>query len=362
MTIPLSKILLPLAVAAVFGQFSSAQLCHQISHVTGAPLTAEVETSHAEGAAPSLAEKIARNSNGSTYCATYDRDGKLLRVEIEDVPNNRALSFSVFRPPNDHDHTYRESTPEHGFLTRSLEEERQSLRKSYDCWTNEPDRQRDNHFTHLVPLGEKLGDGMTLFGLRVEMTDLDGEKHANESWQSDLGLTMTYTYMRPREGKYIHSVVTNLRREEPDPALFQIPKEYLSDPLLEANTIFIDNQTGSPEISGGAVRQLGSWKNGPHGKPLAVVNEKNTADLTATLSRIPVIDQKSTTSGVRLQVSLRDSPEPVFETTVRSTGSDHGDEFAAYRCMEELWNRLASTHVGRWPPAVFPQSKPAGSE
>jgi hypothetical protein len=359
----LSRILLLPAITAAFSQPSASQICHQAPHVVGAPFTAKSETTYKDGGSPSSTEQIARDSNGSLYCATYNRDGNLVRVEIEDVPNNRQISFNAPLNSNDHNRTYRQSTPERGFSTESLEEERLALRKRYQCWTDEPDHQRADHLAHYIPLGERPGDGMTLFGLRVETTNADGKKQANESWQSDIGLMMSYTYMDPGRGKYIHSVVTNLRREEPDASLFLVPKEYLSDPLLDANTIFIVNQTGSPEILNAATAYLALWKDKkPLVKPLTIVAERNAADLTATLAKVPLNDQGSTTSGVQLQIYLRESTNPVFEVTERSSGSEAADKFAARQCVLDLFNRVVNTHVGQWPPAAHAETKTPASE
>jgi hypothetical protein len=359
----LSRILLTLAAVAAFRQSSSAQRCH-IVNVVGAPFTADVTNTYSKaGKTRVTTTHVARASNGSVYCAGYDSEGKLTGVEFDDVPGNRRTVLFVPRFPTDHNHTYSLLTPEDGFSTPSIEDVRQKLRRNQQRYAKDPDRENDLYHSHSIPLGEKSVDGMILFGLRVETTDEDGEKHAYETWESDLGLTMSYSILRPGELEETHSVLTNLRREEPDPSLFQIPKEYLSDPLLEAKTIFIDNQTGAPEILRGAVSQLDGWKKDRYVKPLAVVHERSAADLTATLARASVTDQGATTSGVRLQIYLREAQAPIFEAAERSSGSESGDEFAAFRCMEGLRNTVANTHVGqRRPPVAQTGFKPAGQD
>lgn len=361
---PLSRIVLALAAVAAFSQSSSAQRCH-IANVVGAPFTATMTNTYSKVPNAYVATShIARKSNGSVYCATYDGAGKLLSVEFDDVPANRRTVLYVPRFPNDHNHTYSLLTPEDGFSTPSIEDMREKLRRKQQIYAEHSDSEHDNRHWHLIPLGERSVDGMILFGLRFEIRHEDGEKGGgSETWESDLGLTMSYSALSPgdvEETHVIHSALTNLRREEPDPSLFQIPKEYLSDPLLEAKTIFIDNQTGAPEILRGAVRQLDGWKRDM--KPLAVVDERSAADLTATLSRASVTDQGATTSGVRLQIYLREAQAAIFEAE-RSSGSESGDEFAAFRCMEGFRNLVASIHVGpQRPPVSQTGFKPAGQD
>jgi hypothetical protein len=56
--------------------------------------------------------------------------------------------------------------------------------------------------------------------------------------------------------------------------------------LLEANTIFIDNQTGVPEVLDMATTQLNSSKWPLTHKPVTIVQDKSAADLMATFTKI----------------------------------------------------------------------------
>jgi hypothetical protein len=336
MTVQVPKALLTLLLTGVLVKPVSAQ---HIENVVGAPFTATTSyTSHSTGKTQKVTDQIARAADGSTYHGYYDPDGRLRRVEINDLPNNRKIAFFA----NTLDHSYTVSTPPDGkFTTRSTEEVRKQLRRIQSLLTENPDNKTFSGRVHHTSLGEKSSDGMLLFGFRHEIADDDGEKYVREDWRSDLGIVMSSTSTREEhESSY---VVTNIRQEEPDPSLFRIPKEYLSDPLLDANTVFIENHTGSQEVLDAAVGRFNSWKKRPPGKAWIIVEEKNTADVTAAFTRS--VDQNSM-PGIRLQIYLRDSGEPVFEV-VQSPNSGHDDELAAMRCLDGLWSRQANTHVGQ---------------
>lgn len=214
--------------------------------------------------------------------------------------------------------------------------------------------------------GERPDDGMTLFGRRVEETFGDGTKRVSEYWDSDLGIQMSRTVDGPQPDRHESLFVTDIRREEPDPSLFQLPKEYLSDPLLEVTTIFIDNRTGVPEVLEMARIQLNSWKWPPAHGPLTIVQDKSTADLTATFTKITVTELEASpqtiktpsltpASGIKMEIHLRGSSEIEFENAVGSSGTAKSDGFAAQTCVTALWNLVANTRVGQWPPAGAPK-------
>lgn len=264
------------------------------------PFTA-TKTLYGDSYAPPLVWQIARASDGSVYYGAYGSDGRLFSVEIENVPNNRRIFYFVSRP-NDYNHTYTQSTPTHGFSKVSIDQVRERLRRNQQHWAEDPDLEKNNLHSHFIPLGERPGEGTTLFGVRVETSYENGEKRINERWESDLGLMMSSTNTGPGEGHDSHWVITDLRREEPDPILFQIPKEYLSDPVLDANTIFIENQTGSPETLHGALTEFNLWTRlKPPVKPLGIAKEKSAADRTAVFTRVSVTDQGPMTSGLKLR-------------------------------------------------------------
>jgi hypothetical protein len=360
MTIRFPIILLVLVLCGVFRELAVGQ---NAQNIIDAPFTA-TETFNEAGQTPVIM-RIARASDGSTYRGSYGHDGNFGQVFIEDVPNHRRIEYPV-PPPNIRDHTYR-LTPQ-SFSTESIEKYRERLRRSQQHFADDPDDVKAGRQYHHIPLGEKAGDGMMLFGVRAEETFADGTKRISEHWDSDWGITMSRTSTGPQEGKQMAWVVTDIRREEPDPSLFQIPKEYFSDPLLEVNTVFIDNQTGVPEVLDMATTQLNSWKWPPVHKPLTIVQEKNAADLTAVFTKISAADLQAShqaisestttpTSGIKLQVYLRGSPGPEFENAMGSSGTAKGDGRAAQMSVTALWNVVLNARVGQWPPPGGSQSK-----
>jgi hypothetical protein len=335
------------------GAFKEPALAQLTAHVLGAPFTATV-TSNVVGQAPIKTMRIARASNGSTYRRPYERDGKYSQVFIEDVPNHRRIEYRI-GPQEFRDHTY-QLTAEN-FITQSVEDYRARL----GCCIPDRDKVEGGRLYHYTSLGEKTDDGMILFGRRVEETFDDGTKRVNEYWDSDLGIQVSRTEDGPKPGRHGYWVVIDIRREEPDPNLFQVPKEYLSDPLLEANTIFIDNQTGVPEVLDMATAQLNSWKWPPAHKPLTIVQDKSAADLAATFSKLTDTELQASfqmakpskptaVTGIKMRVHLRGSSEIEFENAAGSSGTAKGDGFAAQTCVTALWTLVANAHVGQWPP------------
>ena len=352
MVIRFPRIFLALILCVAFKEPALAQ---STDHVLDAPFTATVITTSEEGQAPIKKMRIARASNGSTYSGPYERDGKYGMVFIGDVPNHRRIEYQV-PPPNIRNHTYRLTAD--NFFVESLEEHRARL----GCCIPDKDKVKGGHLYHYTSLGEKTEDGMVLFGMRVEETFDDGTKRVSEYWDSDLGIRVSTTVDGPKPGKHGSWVVTDIRREEPDPSLFQVPKEYLSDPLLEVSTIFIDNQTGVPEVLDMATTQLNSWKWPPAHKPLTIVQDKSEADLAATFTKITDTELQASyqgikaskptpVSGIKMRIHLRGSSEIEFENAAGSSGTAKGDGSAAQTCVTALWNLVANARVGQWPPS-----------
>lgn len=291
------------------------------------------------------------------YYGCSGADDRLSSVDISDVPNNRRITFFV-PPPNVPNHTYMLTAPRGGkFTTVSADEVREQLHRRQGFCREQPQ----------ISLGERSSDGLTLFGFRSEKIYDNGQKRVTEYWESDLGIVVSSKDLGPMEGEEHSYVVTNVRREEPDPSLFQIPKEYISDPLLEAKTIYIENLTGAPEVVDAALGELDVWKKPPlvsQVKPLTVVGEKNAADLTATFTRVPVVEGSSkeepnkdgsskegaSKPGIRMEIFPRGSSDPAYQVTlVLERDSVNGHKLVAMRCFNALWNRLSSTRVGLQP-------------
>jgi hypothetical protein len=350
MMIQFPRIFLALILCGVFVKPASAQ---QIEHAVGAPFTATFSIT--TPGQPRYVCQMARASDGSIYRGCSGANGRLSRVEISDVPNNRVIAFFV-PPPDVPNHTYTLlPPPQHGKYTiKSADDVREELRRGqgFCSCREEPS----------TSLGERSSDGLTLFGFRTEKTYSDGRKRVTEYWESDLGIVVSSKSVGPQEGEEHSYVITNIRREEPDPSLFQIPKEYISDPLLEAKTVYIENLTGTPEVVDGVLGDLYFWKRPPlgsHVKPLTVVNDKNAADLTATFTRVPVVEgsnvdgsnkEGSGKPGIRMEVFPRDSSDPAYRVTlVLERDSVDGHKLIAMQCFNALRNRLETTRVGLQP-------------
>jgi len=311
----------------------------QIANVIDAPFTATFERT--TPGQPKRTCQIARASNGSVYFGCAGSNGKITSVDINDVPNNRQIAF--FPPaPGNFNHTYRLYPPQEGkFKILSAQEVREQLRsgKGFCCCEEEPEN----------ALGQKLSDGLTLFGFRTVKTYADGSKRVTEYWESDLGVVVSSKALGPQPGEEHSYVVRDVLREEPDPRLFEIPKEYISDPLREAKTLYVENLTGFPEVMEAALGELDFWRKDSrvrYVEPYTVVNEKNAADLTATFTVVPVV-AGSDKPGIQLEVFSRDSSDPAYHVALAWVrDSVNGHKLIAMQCFNALWNRLASTRVG----------------
>jgi hypothetical protein len=254
-------------------------LSAQFVTLIDAPFTGTLSATHNGQALPSA--EWARASNGSTYEANLDATGRIIRVTIRDVPNHRRIEL-YRNPPS---YTYR-ITPEDFRGTESVERYRKRLQGTQERLAQGLDHDGANgSHQHETALGVEQGDGTTIFKRRDEITLVSGEKETVESWESDLGFAVRRFADSPTRGLLVYAM-TNLRRVEPDPKLFEIPPEYLPhpDPLLDGKRVFVDNETGVPEVKDVAVTQFNAF--GPSRHPWVVVDSMDEADIIAVFANV----------------------------------------------------------------------------
>jgi hypothetical protein len=118
--------------------------------------------------------------------------------------------------------------------THSVEEMFKMLQGEQERIINHPDDPSpDLPRWHFTALGCRQENGFNLCGVRDETTSNTGEEQLRDIWRSDLGLIMSVPESRPlaqpvndiQAITYIEGV-TDLRREEPAPQLFEIPAGY----------------------------------------------------------------------------------------------------------------------------------------
>lgn len=188
----------------------------------------------------------------------------------------------------------------------------------------------------------------------------NGKKHAVEMWMSDI----TGNGLAP-EGIRAWTV-TDFRRVEPDPALFEIPAEYLPghDPLLNAKTVFVENETGDPEVKDASERDFNSWRSMTHLGPLEqeeasqgwrqmTVASKQKADIIAVFTSVRNDDDASILPAMEMKIYAPNSDEPLFTDRWASNPNFRiQDELSRYTremaagCVTGLLNRLVNTHIG----------------
>jgi hypothetical protein len=335
----------------------------QIVPLTDAPFSARLSVTENEGRTYPLQE-FARASNGSTYIAWYAKDGHPTRVTIEDVPNSRIIEFTP-QPPS-YTYTLRPAL-KNECRTYSVERYREIFQRAQQDFIDRPDRDKPGgSHHHEVPLGVRQEDGLTLVGHRNEATLQNGKKHAVEMWMSDLGLDIGITGNGLAPEGIRAWTVTDFRRVEPDPALFEIPAEYLPghDPLLNAKTVFFENETGDPEVKDASERDFNSWRTMTHLGPLeqeeasqgwrqmTVVASKQKADIIAVFTSVRN-DDASILPAMEMKIYAPNSDEPLFTDhwfsnpnfRIQDELSRHTRDMAA-GCVTGLLNRLMNTHIG----------------
>jgi hypothetical protein len=343
------KSFLAMAAVPVLSVILGTQLVAQtIIRITDAPFTASMSHTR-DGGKPYVSAYLARASNGSTYVAAMDSEGRKMHITIEDVPNNRTIQLTP-QPPS---YTYT-LTPAPGgkFRTDTIDRFRELLQGLQNEAAKQPDWIDGYGARHhpIVP-GVRKQDGMTLFGRLDHLTYADGKKVEEEYWRSDLGITLIdkVNLDSPTEGKGDHvSTVTDLHLVEPDPKLFEISAEYFpeNDPLFNAKSVFIDNQTGEEEVTDGAMAILKDWKR------MAVVTSREKADLIAVFSKTTRYDLGPAVSTVEMNIYQPDSEHPIFtsrpvlrpDAAIIETTRE--DQRITRQCVLDLENRLDNTRIG----------------
>ncbi len=280
---------------------------------------------------------MARASNGSVYLS-FASAGRTYRIEIQDVPNNRSVTLYP-SPPR---YTYHLSLfPGGHFRPTSVQKNGEMLAELQESYLERPNRAKPDGQAVETSLGVKRQDGMTLFGHRSEFTSNTGDKRTEELWNSDLGIVVSLKTVWPSEGRESETTVTDIRRQEPDPKLFQIPEEYrVYDHLLEAKTVFILNQTGSREITDGASQAF------TDSKRLTVVNSKESADLIVTFTPATEQTGERTIPFIRMSINRPASEAVLFQTGMRTIriGPDSSvplaDASVAKACVDELIHKM----------------------
>ncbi len=331
----------------------SKPLLAQLANITGAPFTATVTLS--VSGEPSSTEEIARASNGSTYDESKSRDGSFVHTFIVDIPNNRRIELTAF-PPS---YTYRIQAGDRKIYTCTIEEYRATLQRAQGSFRDRPDRDKPNgSHHHEVPLGVRQEDGMTLFGNRDEIILASGENRTVEAWQSDLGVAVTSADSGDKHQTV--RTLTNVRRVEPDPKLFEIPAEYLahSDPLLDGKKVFVDNETDVPEVADAAMR---AFNGAPPQHSWGTVGSIEEADLVAEF--VPVTRNDDLDPPFEMKIHVPGSDDILFVSHPRRNPNYQIKSYLNYEkslsgsCVADLWNRVANTHIGLVPNPV-PVPKP----
>jgi hypothetical protein len=211
----------------------------QADYVVNEPFTAtETHTITRAGKATTETLTLARASDGSIYRASTTKGSPTSRASIDDVPKRRIILLDTKKQ------------------TYSILDQAQMAVKTADDIDNEIRQRRDesrerrslglgvegkeNH----SDLGLRKEDDLTLYGWSIDRITLrpplrkkpqsDIILHS-ETWATDFGVNMTYESVQydidapddPKTAVRELDVLSDLTRDEPDPALFRIPEGYV---------------------------------------------------------------------------------------------------------------------------------------
>ena len=197
----------------------SAAHAQAVGNITDAPFSALWVTKTATATGIDFtAIDVARSKDGSVYRAQR-KDGRLQWIEIVDVPNERRISSSLVRNSC-------EVTPPSGrpqWVVRTVVQQRAVLKRMQANLEKGFDRRSPEVSKHETALGTKVQDGMEIFGHHyLETRNKDGSVVSEgDTWQTDLGFVVSQTWTDHERTST--SVMEDIRREEPDPKLFQLP-------------------------------------------------------------------------------------------------------------------------------------------
>ena len=185
--------------------------------LTGAPFSATwTVTTDSAGSVTTTKMVAARSSDGSVYRAIY-KDGNPDLIEIDDVPHEKRIEI---RPQMKQ---YTETAVPGGkWVTRTKEQQHALL----EHWEMAYSRQATNQKKDSTPLGVKVVDGMTIYGSHYVRTKDDVRTMEGDTWLSDLGFLYSSRYEIFREKKIETSMLTEMKRGEPDASLFIGPSGY----------------------------------------------------------------------------------------------------------------------------------------
>jgi len=232
-------------MAMLVGTAALGAKAQGVRMVKGAPFTAKWTTTteieaHAEVTEEVTESVVARSTDGSIYQAFY-KNGNLDRVEIRNVSRERRL---VLYPKTKQyvvdpsDLTW--SMPTVAQMYKSLEKTAGDYRRNYPL----------SHVNKVATsLGMKNVDGMTVFGhhyVRDGARAMEGDE-----WESELGFIYSGRYELYGGRRTVTVTLTELKREEPDPSLFKVPKGYSTLPDCMLNSVppfeSVNNRAGVRE-------------------------------------------------------------------------------------------------------------------
>lgn len=200
-----------------------------------------------------------------------------------------------------------------------------------------PDTSRPDASFHREALGEPTVNGATLYGIRTDVTR-NGVSYTTERWEADLGFVYRETSTRDPVGTSTY-FVTGLRRDEPDPELFVVPKEYLphTDEFLSARTIFVQRSRDHKDVEDrvlAILQQSGRF---------TVVDQKDKSDLTLefeTGTATPNTSQAENYVLLNFSVSGQ-----FFHISLSSPAKTESwmDDHVIDSCLSNLWSRVEST-------------------
>ena len=243
-----------ISLTIAFSHFCSGQYNGPIARVMHAPFSAQVQGwSTARDSSNIWAQEIGRAEDGSIYRSRIDpadeTKSPTIGISIHDAHSNCNVSIAPYRALT----TGATNRGANGLSinlgtddlsawpTRTIEDIRKGNVQEQEIYRRIPQTSDSDGENHRAALGERIVEGMTIFGSRDERTNDSKTEWIEERWESELGFRYSYSRTNLNNPSSWGYRVTSLKRVEPPAERLRLQEEYLppTRALTDAKTLFV---------------------------------------------------------------------------------------------------------------------------
>lgn len=223
------------SLVLVFCGLSALIANAQMSLVKGVPFEAtRTRIINLPGDNYTVSSMVARSSNGSTYKEHRDpKTGELDLINIIDVPGNRGIVLDV-------KHKFYSIQPLNLATVGSRSSDEAQQKYVEYLKTLKPTRtQEEGYETETTPLGFRTQNGFLEFGRRMVFDNVSPSSSIGslkqKTWEDWWAISLSIFVEKigfDADNKPVQiTKISNIRTEEPDPRLFEIPPGYTPWPV-----------------------------------------------------------------------------------------------------------------------------------